>query len=250
MVSISISAKSFSAYSVIRACNWCTVGGGIEKVKAKQPFLAFSRRNTKSGRSSIHCMDTLNPDDLKILVNELHEVRAKWYHLGVQLNMTVPDLDAIKCQFMNNPDECLLRMLSAWLSKEVPSSPSWQRVVDALYSESINKKLVAEKIKASHYPNTGKSDTKGHCRFFSIEEIKSEMDKLELEFEELKDDVFVSIKDKPVDIFKVKLTSFRVREKEYHMDYMQGMIQTKDTITDIWVGLNCYLNFLIFKATI
>ena len=90
---------------------------------------------------------TLTIDDLATVVNELHEVRDKWYHLGVQLNMKPSDLDPIQKQYMNNCDDCLLQMLSLWLTKTTPSPPSWQRVVDALCSPAIGKQSAGERLK-------------------------------------------------------------------------------------------------------
>ena len=95
----------------------------------------------------LSCTDVLTPDDLATLVNELHEVRDKWYHLGVQLNMKTSDLNAIRSQYMNNPDDCLLEMLSVWLSRTDPSPPSWRRVVDALSSPPIGKQSAAERLR-------------------------------------------------------------------------------------------------------
>ena len=89
-------------------------------------------------------------NDLATVVNELHEVRVKWYHLGVQLNMRPSDIDPIQRQYMNNCDDCLLKMLSLWLTKTTSSPPSWQRVVDALCSRSINRPALAEKIKTTY----------------------------------------------------------------------------------------------------
>ena len=94
--------------------------------------------------------DILTPEGLSTLVNELCEVRAKWYDLGVQLRMTTPDLDAIQTQYQNNPNMpnvCLRQMLSVWLTKEVPSAPTWQRVVDALSTSTINEPLIAERTR-------------------------------------------------------------------------------------------------------
>ena len=70
------------------------------------------------------------------------------------------------------------------------------------------------------------------------------MEVLESEFEALKDDVYESVQSQPVGLFKVKLTSFKIRDKECHMDYMKKMIHQKITVTDIWVELNQYFNFL------
>ena len=79
-------------------------------------------------------------------MNELHEVRADWYDLGVQLRMETSDLDAIELENMKDSKKCLRKMLSLWLTKKTPSPPSWQRVVDALRSRSINRPTLAEII--------------------------------------------------------------------------------------------------------
>ena len=90
--------------------------------------------------------ETLAPEDLPTLVNELYEVRAIWYDVGVQLRMMPSDLDAIQTQCQNNPKTCLRQMFSDWLTK-VPSPPTWQRVVDALSSPAIGKQSTAERLK-------------------------------------------------------------------------------------------------------
>ena len=70
------------------------------------------------------------------------------------------------------------------------------------------------------------------------------MDLLKSAFETLKDDVYESVKTQPLDTFKVRLTSFTVNDKTHHMDYIKEIIDKKQTISDIWIELNCYLNFL------
>ena len=172
-------------------------------------------------------------------MNELHEVRADWYDLGVQLRMATSDLDVVKLEYMNDSKKCLRQMLSDWLTKTAPSPPSWQRVVDALCSRSIDRPALAEKIRRTYCSQEQPSST-----FLSLAEITSQMELLENEFEALKDDVYESVKDQPVQRFKFKLTSIKVRDKEHHMDYMLKAVDKKATVTDIWVSLNKYLNFL------
>ena len=191
----------------------------------------------------IYLPDLLTPDDLATLVNELNKVRDKWYHLGVQLNMKTSDLNAIRSQYMNNPDDSLLEMLSVWLSRTDPSPPSWQRVVDALSSPAVERPDVARHITKSYLRHETTSDP-ALVKKLSIKEIESRMEVLENEFEALKDDVYESVKTQPVDVFKVRLTSFKIKDKECHMDYMKKMIHQKITVTDIWVELNQYFNFL------
>ena len=99
--------------------------------------------------------DTLSTDDLATLQNALFEVRDKWYHLGVQLKVPISDLKAIRTQYLNNPDDCLLEMLSCWLSNTTPS-PTWQTVVDALCCAAIGRQQVADNIRRQYLnENTG-----------------------------------------------------------------------------------------------
>ena len=63
-------------------------------------------------------------------------------------------------------------------------------------------------------------------------------------FKQLKNDVYESVRTQPVDTFKVELTSVEVNGQEHHMDYMKEIIDKKQTISEIWIELNCYLNFL------
>ena len=190
--------------------------------------------------------DSLTSGDLGTLVNELHEVRDKWYHLGLQLNMKTSDLKAIRSQYMNKPDDCLLEMLSVWLSRTDPSPPSWQRVVDALSSPAVDRPDVAEHVRQVYMCFEG--DTcpivENRSTFLTLKEIESRMEALENEFEALKDAVYESVKMQPVDVFKVRLTSLKVKDKERHMDCIKKVIHQKITVTDIWVELNEYFNFL------
>ena len=102
-----------------------------------------------TSESSFLCSDTLSTDDLATLQNALFEVRDKWYHLGVQLKVPIPDLKAIRTQYLNNPDDCLLEMLSSWLSNTIPS-PTWQTVVDALCCAAIGRQQVADNIRRQY----------------------------------------------------------------------------------------------------
>ena len=178
-------------------------------------------------------------------MNELHEVRDKWYSLGVQLNMKTSDLDAIQIQYMNNPDNCLLHMLSSWLDKAESSPPSWQRVVDALCCAPINRPLIAEQIRNKYCRQRSETDS---CRkFLSKDEIVSQMDSLENEFESLKDDVFESVSDTPVSTFKLKLTSLKIKDKEHHMQYVKEIVKKEDTVLGVCIELNNYLNFMNYE---
>ena len=157
--------------------------------------------------------------------------------------MHTSDLDAIRIQYMNNLDNCLLHMLSSWLDKTEPSPPTWQRVVDALCCAAIGRPLVAERIRKQHCSPANES-----CPvYLTPEQIVSEMEFLETEFESLKDDVFESVKTQPVDTFKFKLTSFKIKDKEHHMEYIKEIVDKRDTVLGVWIELNDYLNFMNYE---
>ena len=90
-------------------------------------------------------------------------------------------------------------------------------------------------------------NTPAICLDLSKKDILSEMDALEEEFGELREDVYESVKTQPVDTFKVRLTAFKVKDREHHMDYVKEIIDKKDNVSDIWVALNDYLNFLNYE---
>ena len=189
---------------------------------------------------------TLSTGDLATVVNELQEVRDIWFSVGVQLNMPLADLRSIRADFKDKSSDCLLETLSVWLTRTDPSPPSWERVVDALSSPAIDRPTVAERIRRTYCSQSSNAATDTES-FLSPKGIASEMEKLEAEFLQLKDDVFESVKTQPVDTFKVKLTSFSFRDKEYFMEFMTKIIHKKRSVTDIWVALNKFFDFLNYS---
>ena len=192
--------------------------------------------------------DTLSLDnDLGTLQSELHGARDKWYHLGVQLKVPVSDLRAIqtKFKFSNDPEDCLLEILTRWLSITIIPPPTWQTVVDALCSAPVDRPLIAEQIRNKYCSQNSETDS---CRkFLSKDEIISQMDSLENEFQSLKDDVFESVSNTPVSTFKLKLTSLKIKDKEHHMHYVEEMVKKEDTVLGVCIELNKYLNFMNYE---
>ena len=123
------------------------IAGDVEPNPGPGMFIRSSYKLYET--KSCYYSDTLTMEDLKTLMNELFEVRDKWYHLGVQLSMRTSDLKAIRTQYHNDPDDCLLEMLSQWLSITTPP-PTWQIVVDVLCSTAISRPLVAQAISKKH----------------------------------------------------------------------------------------------------
>ena len=71
----------------------------------------------------------LTVDDLRVVMKELNDVRAKWNNIGVQLGVSVGTLDAIKKQY-SDPSDCLRETLTTWLKSSLCNK--WADVVDAL----------------------------------------------------------------------------------------------------------------------
>ena len=79
----------------------------------------------------------LTVDDLQEVFDLIHEVQSKWYSIGVELQIEISVLDAIKLEFSGVPEECLFQMLRHWL-KQLPS-PTMREMIQALSSEPIGE---------------------------------------------------------------------------------------------------------------
>ena len=88
-----------------------------------------------------------------------------------------------------------------------------------------------------------------HCLFTAGSQateinLKSQIQSLQKDFVELRDDVYKSVKTQPVDIFKVKLLSLDANTQQHHETALIEIIRNKETVTDIWITLGSYMNFL------
>ena len=76
----------------------------------------------------------LTLDDLGRVLDEVLDVSAHWYPLGLQLQVRISTLDGIRIQFQNPRDQ-LLEMLKSWLTSS--DNTSWKTLSDALRSRSV-----------------------------------------------------------------------------------------------------------------
>ena len=86
-------------------------------------------------------------DDLAVLLEELINVRAKWYNIGMKLGVRVGRLDAIRTQY-NDPSDCLRETLAAWL-RACPTT-TWSKVVEALNSAAVDEGKLATSLKRKY----------------------------------------------------------------------------------------------------
>ena len=79
-------------------------------------------------------------DDLGCVMNEVLDVAAEWYDLGLQLNIRTSELKCIRQQF-NTPKDQLREMLDVWLTSG--DDPSWKALTNAIRSRSVEKSQLA-----------------------------------------------------------------------------------------------------------
>ena len=82
----------------------------------------------------------LTLDDLGQVMEEVLDVSAQWYHLGLQLKVRTGTLDNIQTQF-TDPKRQLLEMLKTWLT--ISDNTSWKTLTDALRSRSVGANQLA-----------------------------------------------------------------------------------------------------------
>ena len=86
-------------------------------------------------------------DDLGRVLEEVLDVSAHWYPLGLQLQVRISTLDSIRMQFQNPRDQ-LLEMLKTWLTTS--DNTSWKTLTDALRSRSVGASLLASVLEAKY----------------------------------------------------------------------------------------------------
>ena len=85
----------------------------------------------------------LSVKDLYPVYKALQGARNKWYFMGLALELSAADLDSIRKEFHDNPEDCLKEMLKKFLVKGDPK-PTWQLFVDAL--KNIGHGALAEEV--------------------------------------------------------------------------------------------------------
>ena len=89
------------------------------------------------------------PEDLKLelddLMEELHEVKVKWYMIGIQLKIPRHVLEEISKRHGGDFQMALCDMLDSWL-RQINPKPSWAGIVKALNSRSVGESTLAENV--------------------------------------------------------------------------------------------------------
>ena len=89
----------------------------------------------------------LTVDDLGLVLEEIVDVSAQWYPLGLQLKVRTGTLDRIQTQFPD-PRRQLLEMLKTWLT--TGDNASWKNLIDALRSRSVEESQLASVLETKY----------------------------------------------------------------------------------------------------
>ena len=81
-------------------------------------------------------------NDLGPLQEVLHDVRSKWYDIGIQLKVSIGTLDTIKAN-AGDDKECLREMLKEWLKRLSPL-PTNNSLITALQSRTVGENRLAK----------------------------------------------------------------------------------------------------------
>ena len=92
--------------------------------------------------SSPAVMDHLNESDLKEVYESVFCARAKWYNIGLALNLLTNDLDVLRGLSHDDP---LREVLQYWLRRTNPA-PTWSKLIEALRSPIVGEYQLAEKL--------------------------------------------------------------------------------------------------------
>ena len=82
----------------------------------------------------------LTLDDLVCVMEEILDVSADWYDLGLQLKVSIGTLKSIRAEFCS-PKHQLCETLNAWLT--TGDNPSWKTLIDALRSRMVGASQLA-----------------------------------------------------------------------------------------------------------
>jgi hypothetical protein len=69
--------------------------------------------------------------------------------IGLELNLNICDLDAIRVQNRSDVGQCFTEMLTLWLNQVNPP-PTWTQVVAALKEHTINEGKLAEQVERKY----------------------------------------------------------------------------------------------------
>ena len=90
----------------------------------------------------------LGVNDLVTVLDELYDVRARWYDIGLRLNVPAETLEKIKAPDDNS---CLRQVLIIWLRS---GKATWTNLCQALRHRTIEQRKLADSLLAKYHSGT------------------------------------------------------------------------------------------------
>ena len=91
------------------------------------------------------CVHSTDPPTLSDLIEHVgSSCSTKWYNLGLRLGVNTHTLDQIEEDCQRKSNEACRKMFQAWLREK--RSGTWNDVISALNSRSVNEGGVAEEL--------------------------------------------------------------------------------------------------------
>ena len=95
--------------------------------------------------------DTLQPDDVVIILEALLDAQSHSFMLGLKLYLPVREVEAIFTKY-SDPRERLVHIIIAFLRQAEPR-PTWRVIVGALRNPMVNLTALARRIEAARCPS-------------------------------------------------------------------------------------------------
>ena len=86
---------------------------------------------------------------MKDLLEELSDCFSKYYHIGIQLGVDGGKIEEFDQDYSQKADRCFPAVISHWLDGNA-APVTWETLITALKSRSVNKKGLAEKLERKY----------------------------------------------------------------------------------------------------
>ena len=83
---------------------------------------------------------------MKYLLEDTFDARAKWYFIGLYLNLPSSTLDTMK-KDMNTSEESYTEVLKQWLQRGEATA---KKLVDALESKTVNESSLVARLRQKY----------------------------------------------------------------------------------------------------
>ena len=74
----------------------------------------------------------------------------RWFELGLALGLKQPTLAEIRSNHENHEKDCKIEMLTKWLTEVDQCQPSWNALVEALRSPTVQCNATANTIEKNY----------------------------------------------------------------------------------------------------